>query len=408
MRFVNSIQADTECIGYFARFLVIRRPVMQYMDLNEARQHGTSDFPFAFYHLNREHPRYQMNYHWHPEYELIRVLEGELDMTLDERHQKVRQGDLVLVSAGVLHSGEPKDCVYECLVFDLNAFTRHNAACAPYFQKILDRQVIVRDFYPAETGTVETEAEAGTGSAVYEGADVKTGTAVSGDTEAGAGTAVSGDTEAGAGTAKTVGMKVEEEAVRHLEKTGTGDTAFFMESSAQDGASAEDRPEDPVSPEASAEIRGTASEIFDAIREEKEGYELVVFGRMYLLFEAIYRNQLFTENEPQSRHGYRKIRQLRKVLDFIDKNYSQPITLEQLADAASMSPKYFCRFFSQMTHRTPMNYLNYQRIEHACYALSTGDLTVTEVAYACGFNDLSYFIKTFRKYKGVTPGQYRR
>ena len=55
-----------------------------------------------------------------------------------------------------------------------------------------------------------------------------------------------------------------------------------------------------------------------------------------------------------------------------------------------------------------MDYLNYQRIEHACYALSTGDAAVTDVAYACGFNDLSYFIKTFRKYKGVTPGQYRR
>ena len=55
-----------------------------------------------------------------------------------------------------------------------------------------------------------------------------------------------------------------------------------------------------------------------------------------------------------------------------------------------------------------MDYLNYQRIEHAAYMLSTSHETVTDIAYACGFNDLSYFIKTFKKYKNVTPGQYTR
>ena len=53
-----------------------------------------------------------------------------------------------------------------------------------------------------------------------------------------------------------------------------------------------------------------------------------------------------------------------------------------------------------------MDYLNYQRIEHACYELLTTDISVADAAYACGFGDVSYFIKTFRKYKGVTPGKY--
>ena len=71
-----------------------------------------------------------------------------------------------------------------------------------------------------------------------------------------------------------------------------------------------------------------------------------------------------------------------------------------------MTPKYFCRFFLEMTHRTPIDYLNYQRIEHACYQLVTTDASITDIAYSCGFNDLSYFIKTFKKYKGITPGKY--
>ena len=69
----------------------------------------------------------------------------------------------------------------------------------------------------------------------------------------------------------------------------------------------------------------------------------------------------------------------------------------------SMSPKYFCRFFSEMTHQTPMDYLNRQRIEQSCYELSTTDDSITEIAYRNGFNDLSYFIRTFKKYKGITP-----
>ena len=94
--------------------------------------------------------------------------------------------------------------------------------------------------------------------------------------------------------------------------------------------------------------------------------------------------------------------------EFIEKNYASPITLQELSASVSMSPKYFCRFFSEMTHQTPMDYLNRQRIEQACCQLATTDDSITEIAYRNGFNDLSYFIRTFKKYKGITPGKYKR
>lgn len=284
-----------------------KEPFMQFMDLNEKRRHGTSDFPFAFYHLDDRHPRYVMNYHWHQEYELIRVLSGKLEMTLDERTTSVKPGDLVFVHGGVLHSGMPENCVYECLVFDLNVFTRHNSSSGSYIQKILDRSALVFD---------------------------------------------------------------------HFER------------------------------EKFSSVIPVTDHIFEAMKKRYPGYEMMVIGELYHFFSLVFRHHLYLESVPQTRKGYRKVLQLRKVLDYIDKNYSQPITLDELAAAASMSPKYFCRFFSSMTHRTPMDYLNYQRIEHACYELSTTDNTVTDVAYACGFGDVSYFIKIFRKYKGMTPGTY--
>ena len=59
-----------------------------------------------------------------------------------------------------------------------------------------------------------------------------------------------------------------------------------------------------------------------------------------------------------------------------------------------------------MTHRTPIDYLNYYRIEQACFKLATSNDSIAEIGMSCGFNDESYFIKTFKKYKGVTPKKY--
>ena len=61
-----------------------------------------------------------------------------------------------------------------------------------------------------------------------------------------------------------------------------------------------------------------------------------------------------------------------------------------------------------MTAKTPMEYLNSYRIEKAAAKLLSTDESVTDIAYSCGFNDLSYFIKVFRDFKGISPKQFRK
>ena len=90
----------------------------------------------------------------------------------------------------------------------------------------------------------------------------------------------------------------------------------------------------------------------------------------------------------------------------METGYAGAVTLATLADAAGMTPQYFCTFFQQMTGRSPIEYLNGHRIEVACAQLSLGNYSITDLAYECGFNDLSYFIRVFKRYKGVTPKQY--
>ena len=91
---------------------------MHDLDRNENRKRGTYEFPFEFHHIDSTHPRYVMSYHWHIEYELMRILKGTLTVTLDEKSFTATAGDIIFVHSGILHSGMPDDCVYQCLVFD--------------------------------------------------------------------------------------------------------------------------------------------------------------------------------------------------------------------------------------------------------------------------------------------------
>ncbi len=149
-------------------------------------------------------------------------------------------------------------------------------------------------------------------------------------------------------------------------------------------------------------------QMFETVRKREAGYACITEGLLLQLFGLIIQNHRYTVSTPLSAHGKKRIRQLKNALGLIREQYSQPLSLEALADAAEMSPKYFCRFFAQMTGRTPIDYLNHYRVECAGEQLLYSADSVTDIARGCGFNDLSYFVKTFKKYKGVTPKQFRK
>ena len=148
--------------------------------------------------------------------------------------------------------------------------------------------------------------------------------------------------------------------------------------------------------------------MFDAAASGAEGYTMIVIGALYQLFGTIIASKYYNPVPEHTPHSHKRILQLKQAQEFMENHYNGPLTLQEIAGSVQMSPKYFCRFFHEMTHMTPISYLNYYRIEQACCRLTAGGESVTEVAYSSGFNDLSYFIKTFRKYKGVTPKQYVR
>ena len=104
----------------------------------------------------------------------------------------------------------------------------------------------------------------------------------------------------------------------------------------------------------------------------------------------------------------REGRRINEIFQFTMKEYYRDITLEEVSSIANMSKNAFCRFFKQRTRKTYVKFLNEIRISNACKALTNNDLTISQVCYQNGFNNLSNFNRNFKKIQGCSPSQYIR
>lgn len=156
-------------------------------------------------------------------------------------------------------------------------------------------------------------------------------------------------------------------------------------------------------------FRLAADELFEAMKLKSSGYKFLVISALFKIFGIITDNKMYSHSTASNNSGTNKnIIKLKKVLSFMRENFDRQITLEEMAEVSETSIKYFTTFFKNMTGKTPFSYLIGYRVERAAILLSNTEMSITEVAYSSGFNDLSYFIKTFKNIKGVSPGQFRK
>lgn len=105
---------------------------------------------------------------------------------------------------------------------------------------------------------------------------------------------------------------------------------------------------------------------------------------------------------------FREIVVIRRVRDRIDRQYAQPLNVEELARGAHMSAGHLSREFRRIYGESPYAYLMTRRIERAMTLLRRGDLSVTEICFAVGFSSLGTFSTRFAELVGVPPSVYRR
>ena len=143
--------------------------------------------------------------------------------------------------------------------------------------------------------------------------------------------------------------------------------------------------------------------------KDNPGKRYKVTGCIYSLFgEIVTAGKFFSPEHSPTVQSEKNVVRLKKVLYHIAQGYDTRLTLEELAEIADMSPKYFCAFFREMTRQSPFQYINSYRCDRAARLLLSTDMSITDIAFSCGFSDLSYFIKTFKAIKGTTPKAFRK
>lgn len=280
---------------------------MKFFDYNEAKKHGSSDFPAELYTVDFRHPQYVMPAHWHKEFEILRVLSGTFTAYLNGQKYILNRGDILIISGGTLHRGDPESCIYECLVFDINMLKRRkNDAAGQYLSPLINGDAVCKN---------------------------------------------------------------------------------------------------PILPD-NADLSDTVESLFSVMKSKKEYYELRVYSLMFFMLSLLFSAKHIVPAE--NKNNEKKAQTVISLLNWIDENFTEEITLKKLSQLSGYSEKYVCRIFKEYTSRTPINYINELRIEKVCHEIAVNNLSVTHAAYDSGFNDLSYFCRLFKTYKGLTPTEYRK
>lgn len=97
-----------------------------------------------------------------------------------------------------------------------------------------------------------------------------------------------------------------------------------------------------------------------------------------------------------------------QAAEYINEHYHEKLTIAQLANISSLSKSYFMYCFRKYAGISAVEYINQLRIKTACELLNAGGKNISEIAYACGFTNLSNFNRQFRSQMGLSPTEYRR
>ena len=104
----------------------------------------------------------------------------------------------------------------------------------------------------------------------------------------------------------------------------------------------------------------------------------------------------------------RNLERMKQILSYINNNYSQKISLDDVAKEISLCKSECCRLFKTSMKESLFSYLLHYRIEKSLPYLIKGDQTITEIAECVGFDDPNYYAKIFRRFQGCSPHNYRK
>ncbi len=151
-------------------------------------------------------------------------------------------------------------------------------------------------------------------------------------------------------------------------------------------------------------IRGLLAEIAEEEEKKKDGYrqmQMLFLKQLVVMIERYCIDNV--ENNISS--SYRVAENISK---YIREHYNENLSLAHLSREFAMTPSYLSRIFKKSTGISLNEYINIVRITEAEKLLKNPDISITEVAFECGFNDSNYFSSVFKKAKGITPKKFSK
>ena len=166
--------------------------------------------------------------------------------------------------------------------------------------------------------------------------------------------------------------------------------------------------------------RSSGSELYYRIHEllmqitetyfsAKSMWELSIYATLFDVYTTIgqdYYAQKDSFSPTQSSHHQVNYDKFASLLSYMDEHYADDFTLDEAADFVGFSKYHFTRLFREYTGTTFLDYLTHKRVQ-AAQSLLASDLSVTEICFRTGFNNLTSFSRSFKKYTGMSPSDFR-
>jgi len=132
----------------------------------------------------------------------------------------------------------------------------------------------------------------------------------------------------------------------------------------------------------------------------------MVYADLIVLFCTLLEHSMLERKLDET--SLKKSEDVKMCIQYMEENYSRKITLSELANLVHITPNYFCNYFKKQTGLTPFTQLNNIRVRRASKMLRNTELSIVEIAEACGYENVSFFIRKFKEIRGCTPSVYRR
>lgn len=152
------------------------------------------------------------------------------------------------------------------------------------------------------------------------------------------------------------------------------------------------------------ELHLVLDKILNITEKKEKGFELMTKALFLEIIALFFKYNQFVENK-KTENG--KSERLKEILRYISKNYYSELSIPSMAEKFHMSEKYFSRYFRVSTGQNFTEYLNTLRIEKSLEFLRYTDNSITDIALDCGYENISYFNRIFKRYMNTSPLKYR-